>query len=88
MITVRISTKGQLVIPAALREKCGLAAPGRALVVERDGELVLRPLPADPVAGARGMLGRRQGLAAEQRAYKEEERRLEAEHEKHLPRIP
>jgi AbrB family looped-hinge helix DNA binding protein len=85
MLTVKISTKGQLVIPAALRKNCGLKAPGRALIIEREGELVVRPLPDDPVAGARGMLKPQQGLAAEHAAYKEEERRLEAEHEKNLP---
>jgi hypothetical protein len=41
---------------------------------------VVRPLPDDPVAGARGML-KRQGLAAEHATYREEEQRLEAEHE-------
>lgn len=85
MLTVKISTKGQVVIPASLRKKCGLRAPGRVLVVEQEGKLVLLPLPDDPVTGARGMLKPQRDLAAEHAAYREEERRLEAEHEKNLP---
>ncbi|MBC7347700.1 MAG: AbrB/MazE/SpoVT family DNA-binding domain-containing protein [Clostridia bacterium] len=87
MVTVKVSTKGQLVIPAPLRRKCGLRAPGRALIMERKGELVVLPLPDDPVAGARGMLKPQRNLAAEHAAYKEE-RRLEAKHEKNLPTWP
>ena len=83
--TVRISTKGQVVIPAALRKKCGLRAPRRALVMERDGRLIILPLPDDPVTGARGLLKGGRPLGEEHTSYKEQERRLGAEHEHHLP---
>lgn len=85
MQTVKISTKGQIVIPAALRKKCGLQAPGRALVMEKEGRLVILPLPGDPVTGARGLLKGGRPLAEEHTSYKEQERHLEAEHERHLP---
>ena len=42
MTIARLSTKGQLVIPAALREKLGWEAGTEVEVIEADGEIVLR----------------------------------------------
>jgi len=85
MSTVMISTKGQIVIPSHLRQKYGIKAPGRALITEKDGQIVIVPLPTDPIVGARGMLKSDQSLAESQAAYKQEERRLEEDHEERLP---
>jgi AbrB family looped-hinge helix DNA binding protein len=50
----QISTKGQVVIPAKLREELGLE-PGTRLVIEREGDaLVLRPLTPAYVRSLRG----------------------------------
>ncbi len=85
MSTVMISTKGQIVIPSHLRQKYGIKAPGRALITEKDGQIVIVPLPADPIVGARGMLKSDHSLAESQAAYKQEERQLEEDHEERLP---
>ncbi len=51
-----ISTKGQIVIPAALREELGLA-PGTRVSLERKGDtIVLRPITRAFVRGLRGSL--------------------------------
>lgn len=39
---VKISSKGQIVIPKCVREKLGLQTGEKLLVVSRDGEILLR----------------------------------------------
>jgi antitoxin PrlF len=39
---VKISSKGQIVIPKCVREKLGLHTGEKLLVVSRDGEILLR----------------------------------------------
>lgn len=85
MAIVKISPKGQMVIPSNLRQKYGIQAPGRALITEKEGQIVIVPAPADPVTGARGMLKSKQSLTKEHTRYKQEERRLEETHERRLP---
>lgn len=48
-----ISKGGQVSIPAEVRHRWGT---NRVLVDDRGSELVLRPLPADPIGAARGAL--------------------------------
>ena len=50
-----ISKGGQVSIPAEVRHRWGT---NRVLVDDRGDELVFRPLPMDPIAAARGSLGR------------------------------
>ncbi|KYH32538.1 AbrB/MazE/SpoVT family DNA-binding domain-containing protein [Neomoorella mulderi] len=85
MPTVKISAKGQVVIPAHLRQKYGLQARGRAIITEKEGQIIITPAPADPVRGARGMLKAKQSLTKTHAAYKREERKLEEDHERQLP---
>lgn len=58
-MTVKLSTKGQLVIPKEIRDRAGWK-PGLELVVEeRDGEIVLRPavdLPEKTLAEVMGCI--------------------------------
>lgn len=50
----QLSTKGQIVIPARLREELGLA-PGTQLTVEREGNaIILRPLTPAYIRSLRG----------------------------------
>ena len=84
MPTVKISAKGQMVIPSYLRRKYGIQAPGRALVTEKDGQIIIISAPADSVAGARGMLKSKQSLTKTHTAYKQEEHKLEEAHERRL----
>ena len=77
MPIVRITAKGQVVIPAEFRRKHGLKAPGKALITERDGHLVITPVASDPVTGSRGILRSKTPLREAQRQHREEEIRLE-----------
>ncbi len=60
MSTARVSSKGQVVIPAEMRKRHGIR-PGTPIgISERDGVIVLRPLDEkffDQLAGALGTEG-------------------------------
>lgn len=57
MAIVKTSAKGQVVIPAELRERIGLRAGGKVLVTLADtGKVVIEPVPDDPIEAACGML--------------------------------
>lgn len=58
-----ISKGGQLTVPAAVRHRWGTT---RVTVDDRGDELVVRPVPEDPLRAARGMLkGKGRGLSSE-----------------------
>ncbi len=65
METVTLSSKGQLVIPKAVRDNAHVAAGSQFEVRYVDGEIRLRPLPAqsttrlDEVAGCLAKPGRK-----------------------------
>jgi AbrB family looped-hinge helix DNA binding protein len=54
-MTSRVSAKGQVVIPAALRRRLGLKKGIRLLVTEGNGTIILKPLLKDPVEDSFGM---------------------------------
>ena len=56
MYTTQATIKGQIVIPVALRKKYHIKKGSRLAIIEREGELILRPLPKDPIKYARGFL--------------------------------
>jgi bifunctional DNA-binding transcriptional regulator/antitoxin component of YhaV-PrlF toxin-antitoxin module len=67
-----VTTSGQISLPARVRRRWG----AKAVVIEDQGDrLVVRPLPADPVAAACGSL-RRRGATSE--AVRARERTVEA----------
>jgi len=51
-----ISSKGQVVIPAELREQCGLDKGTRATWTEEKGKLVLTPITEQRIREIRGFL--------------------------------
>ncbi len=55
-MNVRLSQKGWVVIPAALREKYGLKPGADLRVVDYGGVLALVPALKDPVKNGAGML--------------------------------
>jgi AbrB family looped-hinge helix DNA binding protein len=55
MEIVKTTIKGQVVIPAELRKKYGITRGTRVMVMEREGEIVLKPLLSNPIKEARGM---------------------------------
>jgi len=55
MAIVKTTVKGQIVIPAKLRKKYHISKGTRVKIVERDGEIVIKPLLRNPVKEARGI---------------------------------
>ncbi len=54
VIVSQVSTKGQIVIPAQLREELGLS-PGTQVAIEREGDaIILHPLTPAYVRSLRG----------------------------------
>ncbi len=63
MLTVRTLAKGQIVIPAAVREHFGIAS-GTLLNLEVCGDHIeLKPAPKDPIAAFCGSLAGGESLA-------------------------
>lgn len=56
MSVVRVSSEFQIPIPQALLAKLGAKPGEQMLVVERDGGIILTPLPHDPVAFLCGVM--------------------------------
>jgi len=49
---MRITSKGQVTIPQALRERCGLLPHTQVEFVEENGRVVLQPASTTPSRGA------------------------------------
>jgi len=56
MSTVRLSCKGQVVIPAKIRRKSNLKPQSKVSILDLDDQIVLFPLPDDPIRAADGIL--------------------------------
>ena len=77
MQTLNVLNKGQVVIPAELRQRLGIK-PGHMVEIRDAGDhLELYPLPADPLAAFRGSLKQDVSLANDQ----VEEHKLEVKHD-------
>jgi AbrB family looped-hinge helix DNA binding protein len=75
--TAKVSTKGWVVIPKALREKYGLKKGTRVQVVDYGEVLALVPLPDDPVEELHGMLEAGPSLTADLLIERAQERERE-----------
>lgn len=64
MPITRLSEKGQVLIPKALRRKFGLKPGASIQWVAEEGRLVLSPVPPDPIAAATSFLKGRFSLTA------------------------
>jgi AbrB family looped-hinge helix DNA binding protein len=77
MSVVKVSQKGQIVIPSPLRKKYGIHPQSEVLITEMNGKIVIIPMLKDPVKEARGLLkgGRSltKALLAERRKERERE---------------
>ena len=80
-MTIRISQGGQVSIPADIRRRW---ATDRLVLEDRGGDIVIRPLPADPIGAARGSLPLRGGLTSEEmrRLARAEDAHVEAMRER------
>lgn len=55
-MAVTVSSKGQLVIPAAVRKRYRIVAGSRVEVLDTGKEIVLMPVPRDAFRASRGLL--------------------------------
>jgi len=53
MVSVKVTTSGQLSLPAAIRRRWSTA---RVVVIDEGDRVVIRPLPDDPISAAMGSL--------------------------------
>ncbi len=56
MQTIRTLGKGQVVIPKAVRERLGISVGSRLLLRVEGGNIVLKPLPKNPIQALHGIL--------------------------------
>lgn len=55
MTVAQTTIKGQVVIPAFLRKKYHIQKGSRLAILDRNGEIVLKPLGKDPIHEGLGM---------------------------------
>lgn len=84
---IRVSKKGQATIPKELRERFGIETPGKVLIHEAEGKIVVEPLPSveemQGVHAGRYETGEVRELLREMKAEDEE---LERERDEELDR--
>lgn len=54
MVITMATIKGQVLIPVELRRKYHIQQGSRLAVIDREGEIIFKPLPDDPISLARG----------------------------------
>ena len=77
MPIVKTSPKGQVVIPKNIRRKFNVVAGKLINVFEKDGHIILEPLPDDPIDAACGMLKEGPSLTKALLKSRKEDRKLE-----------
>ena len=80
METAYVTSKGQLVIPSALRKRYGIKSGTKVQFIERDGEIVIQPVTKEFIRSVCGML--RSGKSATGELLKERARDREREERK------
>jgi AbrB family looped-hinge helix DNA binding protein len=55
-MTITVSVKGQMVIPSKIREKYNIKPQMKVELIDKGNEIVIIPLPKDPVKDSRGIL--------------------------------
>ncbi len=81
MTTSKVSAKGSVTIPKALRDKYGLEAGKKVAFIDYRGTLYLFPIPDDPIKAMYGMFAGGPSMTEELLA--ERERDLAREEEKY-----
>jgi AbrB family looped-hinge helix DNA binding protein len=70
------TVKGQVLIPVALRRKCGIKPGMKIQVYEEDGRIILQPMTREYIRRVRGMFkgsGMLKNLMAERKRDRERE---------------
>ena len=77
MAIVKTSPKGQVVIPKQIRRKLNVSTGSLVNVYEKDGHIIVDPLPDDPIEAACGMLEKGPSLTKALLATRREDKKLE-----------
>ena len=55
MPIVKTTEKGQVVIPAEIRKKYHITKGTKVIILDKDGQIILKPILKEPVKDARGI---------------------------------
>ncbi len=55
MVIAQATVKGQILIPADLRRKYHIRKGSRLAIIDKGGEIVLKPLTEDPISYGHGL---------------------------------
>ena len=76
-MTLTVSIKGQMVIPAKIRKKYNIQPQTKVELIDKGDEIVIVPLPKDPLHNSRGIL---KGVSTKDLLkLRQQERRIEQE---------
>ena len=82
-----MSKKGQATIPKELRERFGIETPGKVLIYEEEGKIVVEPLPSvEEMQGVHAGRYEKGEVLQHLREMKEEDKQLERERDERLER--
>ncbi|OHB37337.1 MAG: hypothetical protein A2060_04975 [Planctomycetes bacterium GWA2_50_13] len=76
METTVVTVKGQIVIPFRIRRRYGIKEGTRVCLIERNGEIILKPLTTEYFNKMAGVLGKEAKLLEALRKEKEREQDL------------
>ena len=82
MPVAKLSSKGQIVIPAQIRKKYGLGPNSKVEIFDIDGQIVLCPVPDDPIEAAEGFLSSERSVSDMLEEARKEGRELEERRER------
>ncbi len=71
-----VTTKGQVVIPSKLRRKLGIKKGTQVTFIERDGEIVIKPITDEYIKNMAGITGTKGKLLKALKEEKKKEREL------------
>lgn len=84
---IRVSKKGQATIPKELRERFGIETPGKVLIHEEDGKIVVEPLPSvEEMQGVHAGRYEKGDVLKHLQEMKKEDKQLEREGDERLER--
>jgi len=84
---VKVSSKGQIVLPASVRRSIGIEPGDELVVVEWGGAVYLVPKLNDPIREAKGIL-KRLGSTLTVEQFKADRKAEEARRDRHLLGLP
>jgi AbrB family looped-hinge helix DNA binding protein len=84
---IRVSKKGQATIPKKLRERFGIDTPGKVLIHEEDGKIVVEPLPSvEEMQGVHAGRYEKGEVLEHLREMNDEDKKLERERDERIER--